>query len=546
MITIKELEALMGQDENEHLEFKKAENNFEYDNVVKYAVALANEGGGKLVLGVSDKKPRQVTGSKAFNGRLEGTKESLTRDLHLRIDIQEIMHPSGRVVIFDVPSRPVGVPIHFEGRYLMRSGEALVPMTADQLQRIFNEAEPDFSATTRPDAELSDLDETAIETFRKLWMRKSGNSSLQGRTVIELLTDSELMVKGQLTQASLILLGTREALTRLLPQSEIVFEYRATDASGPAQQRIEWRQGFFSIYEEVWKTLDLRNTVQHVQDGLFIWDIKTFNEQAIREALLNAVCHRDYRLQGSVFIRQFQNRLELVSPGGLPSGINFTNILWEQSPRNRRLAETFSRVGLVERSGQGMNRIYENCIKESKSLPDFKGSNDFSFWIILSGEIRHPQFLSAMEKIGAETMASFSTLDYLAIQQVFETGTIPDQYVKVSERLITMGIIEKSNQRGKWVLSRRIHQITGTTGTYTRHKSLDRETSKELIIKHLRNFPDRGAKMEEFRQALPHLSRGEIQSLLKELKRAGLLHSHGNTNAGRWFLGPEGSDCNHE
>lgn len=546
MVTIEQLETLLKQDENEHLEFKKAERNYEYDNVVKYSVALANEGGGHLILGITDKKPRRIVGSQAFSGRIEGTKERLTKDIHLRIDVQEIDHPLGRVIIFDIPSRPLGMPIHYEGRYLMRSGEALVPMSADLLQRIFNETGPDYSALPMPDAKLSDLDSLAIENFRKLWIRKTGNTSLQNRSVPELLTDAELIIKGQLTQACLILFGTKESLGQLLPQAEIIFEYRSSDASGAAQQRIEWRQGFFAIYDQIWQTLDLRNTLQHIQDGLFIWDIKTFNEAAIRETILNAVCHRDYRLQGSVFIRQYPQRLEVVSPGGLPTGINFENILWEQAPRNRRLAEVFSRCGLVERSGQGMNRIFESCIRESKALPDFSGSNEFAFWLVLHGEIRHPQFLTALDKIGSETIAGFSTIDYLILQNIFETGIIPNQYMNAAQRLLSLGIIEKSHQRGQWVLARRFYTITKTEGKYTRQKSLDRGTNKQLLVKHLENFPNQGAKMEEFRQILPFMSRSGIQVLLRELKKEGRVHSRGNTNAGRWFLGPEQPDCNKE
>jgi len=111
---------------------------------------------------------------------------------------------------------------------------------------------------------------------------------------------------------------------------------------------------------------------------------------------------------------------------------------------------------------------------------------------------------------------------------------------------LSLGLIERSHQRGKWVLSRRLHLMTKTTGAYTRHKNLDRETSKQLLIKHLSNFPNRGAKMEEFRQVLPHLDRGGIQVLLRELRKAGEIHSHGATNAGRWYLGPENSNCNHD
>src|SRR5450759_4337273 len=114
--------------------------------------------------------------------------------------------------------------------------------------------------------------------------------------------------------------------------------------------------------------------------------VATFNEVVIREAILNAVSHRDYRLGGSVFIRQFARRIEIVSPGGFPPGITPENILFRQAPRNRRVAEVLAKCGLVERSGQGMNRIVENAIRESKRQPDFSGTDEYQVSLKLSGK----------------------------------------------------------------------------------------------------------------------------------------------------------------
>jgi len=104
--------------------------------------------------------------------------------------------------------------------------------------------------------------------------------------------------------------------------------------------------------------VNLRNDRQHYQEGLFVFDIPTFNERVVREALLNAVSHRNYQMSGSVFVRQYKERLVIESPGGFPAGVTLENILDRQSPRNRRIAEILAKCGLVERSGQGMNLIY--------------------------------------------------------------------------------------------------------------------------------------------------------------------------------------------
>ena len=141
-------------------------------------------------------------------------------------------------------------------------------------------------------------------------------------------------------------------------QAEIIFEYRSKNAAGPAQHREEFRMGFFSCFNRLWELINLRNNKQHYQDGLFVHDVPTFNERVVREAILNAVSHRNYQLSGSVFLVQYNDRLVVDSPGGFPSGITIDNILDKQVPRNRLIAEIFALCGFVERAGQGMNLMY--------------------------------------------------------------------------------------------------------------------------------------------------------------------------------------------
>src|SRR5262249_27966034 len=161
---------------------------------------------------------------------------------------------------------------------------------------------------------------------------------------------------------ALLMFGTREALGRYqLAHAEVIFEYRSQEASGPPAQREEFRQGFLPTLDALWSLVNLRNDIQPFQDGLVVLGIPTFNELAVREPILNAVVHRDYRQGGSVFVRQFPRRLEITSPGGFPPGITTENVLWKQNPRNRRIAEAVAKCGLVERSGQGMNLMYEEC-----------------------------------------------------------------------------------------------------------------------------------------------------------------------------------------
>ena len=467
------------------------------------------------------------------------TKENLIYKVGLRIEVEEyITEEQKRVLLFRIPSRPVGIPMHVDGKYLMRAGEALVAMSPDMLKRIFAESEPDYTATTIPGITIADLDSTAIQSFRRIWAQKTGNAEILKISDQQLLTDAELIVDEKLTMAALIFFGTYKTLGKVLPQSELIFEYRENNAAGPAAQRIEFREGFFCYYDQIWETINLRNTLQHFQDGLFVWDIKTFNEYAIREALLNAVSHRDYRLAGSIFVRQYPDRIEIASPGGLPTGITLENILWEQSPRNRRLAENFARCGLVERSGQGMNKIYETCIRESKGYPDFTHTDSNNFWITMHGRIQNVEFLKLLEKIGLQTLTSFSVDDFIIIQTLFDSRVLPERLYANAEQLVELGILErKHNGRNRgWILARKIYETVGKAGVYTCKKGLDRETNKELLLKHIRESGENGAKISELTDVLPFLTRRQVLLLLQELRKAEIINCVGKTTNACWIM----------
>ncbi len=139
--------ALQADSEDEHLEFKAAQRSFDFDKLASYCAALSNEGGGHIVLGVTDRKPRQIIGTSAFPN-IGDTKARLLNRLHKRVEVTEITTASGRVLVFRAPPAAPGHPVDLDGRYLMRVGEQLVSMTGDHLKEFFRDDIGDLSATT--------------------------------------------------------------------------------------------------------------------------------------------------------------------------------------------------------------------------------------------------------------------------------------------------------------------------------------------------------------------------------------------------------------
>lgn len=277
------------------------------------------------------------------------------------------------------------------------------------------------------------------------------------------------------------------------------------------------------------------------QDGLFRRDIPVMNETVVREAVLNAVTHRDYRLQGSVFVKQFPRKLEITSPGGFPTGITAENLLHKQLPRNRRIAEACARCGLVERSGQGANRMFEESLREGKAKPNFTGTDAYQVSITLFGDIQNPDFIRFLEKVSAEKQLSFSVDDLLILDALRQDQPLREELRGNLLRLVEQGIVERVGRgRGvKYVPSRKFYSFLGEGGTYTRRRGLDRETNKQLLLKHIKDGGSEGARLQELLDVLNDLSKYQVQTLLKELKADGRAYVAGTTRAGRWLFGPE-------
>lgn len=340
-------------------------------------------------------------------------------------------------------------------------------------------------------------------------------------------------MRGHITRAALVLFGSRKALGRLMPQCEVIFEYRQRESDIAPVQRINFREGFFLFHDQLWTTISLRNSLHSYQSGLVRRDIPAFREEVVREALLNAVCHRDYRRTESVFIRQGPDTIEVESPGGLPPGVNVENILFKSSWRNRRIAEAFEKAGLVERSGQGVDRMWQESIKDGKLPPDYSRTDAHQVVLLLHGAIADPAFPRFLEALGQEQYAQFSAKDFAVLHYVSRNVAVPVPLREHTRRLRELGAIERCGR--KFLLSRRFYALSGQPGVYTRKRGLDRDANKEFLLKHAEHRKDQGSTLAEFRQVLPHLPDRSLQQLLKELKESGRLRVEGRTRGARWF-----------
>ncbi|HEC99361.1 MAG TPA: hypothetical protein ENN18_03130 [Proteobacteria bacterium] len=398
----------------------------------------------------------------------------------------------------------------------MRAGESLVEMDQLTLKRILNESDPDFSAQIVEGLRLDDLDEEAIANFRRRWAEKAKREDYLSFASDKTLRAIGLLTDMGLNYASLILFGKKKRLDELLPGCEIIFEWRQDTRKTAHDFRKNWRDPFFKICDEIWETINARNIRIPFQEGLFQREIYAFSEKPIREAVLNAVAHRDYAIRNqSVFIKTSPEAFVIESPGGLPPGITIENILYKRYWRNRCIAETFEKAGLVECSGQGMDDIFEHTIKEGKGLPDLSKSDAFSVCLEIPAQVKDKKFILFLERIINEKQVTLSFDEIYELEKIREKQ--PVAKVENKNKFLEIGIIEQlgKTKGAKYILSHTYYVHEGKVGVHTKLTGISREKYKEIIIKHLKK--NKGFR-HDLMEAFPELDPAAISNILVTFK----------------------------
>ena len=237
--------------------------------VLGYIVALANEKGGRLVLGMVDHMPHAVVGSDFAEKEVGELTDEIYKRLGIRIEATELYEDGKRLLVLSVPSRPVGRLLRFEGVPLMRTGESLRAMFDAEIFRILSEQEPDFSAKICEGLTIEDLDKEAIAEMKNQYARKQENPLFQNYPDEQVLSDLDLLKDGKLNYAALILLGKSEAIRKYLPQNNIVVEFRTYHSMIQDTARKEFQLPLFIAIDKVWDYINqpASNPLLHYNDG---------------------------------------------------------------------------------------------------------------------------------------------------------------------------------------------------------------------------------------------------------------------------------------
>lgn len=549
------IEEILRLDEKEDkVEFKEAKNNFSFEGgnktdykkrrkcVLGYVVALANEKGGKLILGIKESKPKHVVvGSNFREGKEKELEQSIYNKLRIRVRAEVLFDSNkNRVLIIDIPSRPVGKIYTFEDIPLMRVGDQLERMSDEEYLKIVNEQEPDFSALFVDGLSISDLSKKAINNLKKAYSEKQKNPRFLSLSDEQILKDLSLLKEYKLNYAALVLLGTPEAIKKYLPQSSIRLEFRSKKGQITFDKRTIFEGGYFLIINELWETINSRNGFFSVQEGPYIFDIPYFNQEVIREAINNAVAHRDYKMNGEILVKQYSNHLEIINPGGLPKGVTLENLIKVVStPRNRILSDVLSKSGSMERSGQGVDKIYYQCLSEAKGEPDYSRTDDYQVELHLKGIVQDKAFALFIKKIQSEKKIEerLSVHDIIVLEQVRNKTDKKKIDKAILEKLVREGHIEKiGNTRNQsFRLSKVYYELTNRRGEYTANTPLDPNQIGFMVASHFESFEK--AKMGDFVQLFKgKLTRDQVKNIIYKLVKIGFLASEGKGRATKYLL----------
>ncbi len=368
---------LVAPAEHEHLEFKEAKQQYDTTKLLRYCAALANEGGGFMVLGVSDKPPRRVVGSLAFPAQtdLNRIKAYIVEKLRIRVDVVELAHPDGRVLVLEVPSRPVGQPLDYEGAFLMRAGEGLVPMTPDHLRRIFAEGQPDWFV--QPAKENASADEVIalLDTQTYFELLTLPYPTTRDAVLARLQSEGLIASSGAgwtISNMAAILLAKRlDAFsTALARKAARVVVYEGTNKLNTKDDKLGLRGyavGFGSLVDFVHSAAPQNRFVEQAVRE----EVKMFPKQALRELIANALVHQDFLASGaSVMIELYADRVEISNPGLPP--IKVERFIDEYRSRNERLADLMRRLGICEEKGSGIDKVIRAAEVFQLPAPDFR------------------------------------------------------------------------------------------------------------------------------------------------------------------------------
>lgn len=570
MRTVRDIEALLDELdihvadelEDQDLDFKQW-NTASMDKsvrlLIQMAVCMANGGGGTVVFGVADKILILGRASAILGVPPEVDVNMLKKAVYDQTDpkimpvFEDIRVPEGTGRLLVMQIYP-GMPPYTDtaGRGTVRIGKDCKPLTGTLRRKIAVETgETDFTAeTVAPAADTSLLSATALEALRNMARAERAPDDLTRLDDMQLLTTLGLVKHRRLTRAAILLAGNEAALREYVPGHNWTFLQMKSDVEyGIREDRVSAIPVSVQRLEELLVPFNPITTLEH---GMFHFEYRTWPDVAVREALMNAFCHADFRIAGPILLKLYNDRLEVSNNGGFIGGITPENILHHQpAARNPLLVDALTRLRLVNRSNLGVNRMFSALLMEGKEPPIIREAGESVTVTFLKRELSPAFRLFVAEESRAGRDLNVDVLlilQYLLKHPEIETTAaarlcqLTDAQTR--ERLSAMeraGYIEHGGAgRGAyWTLRPEIHQKLAPDGHPERHRRIGWEAAKTRVLSILMERAKRGEdglSNRDIRQ-LTRYTRPQVKRLMGELRSEGGAHVTGRGRYALWEAG---------
>lgn len=536
-------QSLISHKESEVVEFKKAENSFDFDDLGKYFSALSNEANLRglefawLIFGYDEKK-HKIVGTSYKNGEsaLNNLKHDFaqhTTDGQTFREIVPLEVDGKRILMFKIPASPRNIVMKWKGIAFGRDGESLKPLNQSKMDEIRHQTpEPDWSAELVPNATIDDLDEVAIAKARKMF--KKVHSRIPAEEVNrwsteEFLSKCELMVDGKLTRAAIILLGKMFSDSKLRPAvAEVTWTLR--DEKQDVVDYEHFSVPFILTVDEILAKIH-NLTLREMPGGtLFPDTMKQYDDYTIREALHNCIAHQDYTLRQRINFVENPGFLYYANGGSFIPG-TLENALATNGPqrffRNACLCKAMVHFNMIDTVSRGIKKMFTEQMERRFPMPDYEIDNEKKEVAVrIYGNAINERYTKLLKDNNTLTLHDCISLD--AIQK----GHRIDE--EIAQDLMKRGLIE--GEAPNYTISLGVAKASKQLPGYTRVRGLERDKLKQMILQYIQNAGSDGAKrdaiLEYLQGTLPSRNTYEqnetlIYHLLSELRKAGLIEANG-------------------
>ena len=540
--------SLIQHKESEVVEFKKAENNFDFDDLGRYFSALSNEANLRglpfawLVFGYDEKKHEIIgTSYKDGEGALNKLKHDLTNNMSDGQTFREIIPvevDGKRILMFKIPASPRNIVMKWKGIAYGRDGESLKPLNQSKQDEIRNQTPyRDWSAEIVPNASLNDLDEVAIAKARKMFKKVHSRipvAEVNAWSDEKFLSKCGLMIDGKLTRAAIILLG-KSFSEYLLRPAVVQVTWTLRDKNKDVVDYEHFSVPYILTVDEILAKIH-NLTLREMPGGtLFPDTMKQYDDYTIREALHNCIAHSNYQLQQRINFVENPGFLYYSNAGSFIPG-SLEEVLSTDEPqkffRNDCLCQAMVHFNMIDTVSRGIKKMFTEQWQRRFPMPDYEIDNDKQHVAVrIYGTSIDERYTNMLKNNDSLTLWDCISLD--AIQK----GHRIDE--TVAQDMIQRGLIE--GEAPNYTISLSVAKASRQLPEYTKAKGLDKARLKQMVLQLLQNAGKDGARREiiydYLRDLLPSNKSQEQQlrylgRLLVEMNEEGTIGRIGL----RWLL----------